>query len=83
MDHDLCGVAFRVTGMRADIAGRRVANGAELLRACSFTDLRALRGCDVPGVGVIVDVGSPKLDQLPVGQVVNLVTARIPVAAVE
>lgn len=75
MDHDLCGVAFRVTGLRAAIAGDRWANGAELLRACSFAELRAMRGCDVPGLGVVLDVGSPKLDTLPVGQVVNLVTA--------
>lgn len=51
MDHDLCGVAFRVTGLRAAIAGDRWANGAELLRACSFAELRALRGCNVPGLG--------------------------------
>lgn len=75
MDHDLCGVAFRVTGMHAEIAGARRANGAELLRACSFADLRALRGCDVPGLGIVIDVGSPKIDTLPVGQIINLVTA--------
>lgn len=75
MDYDLCGVAFRVTGLRAAIAGGRWANGAELLRACAFAELRTLRGCDVPGLGVVLDVGSPKLDTLPVGQVVNLVTA--------
>lgn len=74
MDHDLCGVAFRVTGMRAAIAGGRWANGAELLRACTFADLRALRGCAVPGLGVVLEVGSPKADTLPVGQIVNLVT---------
>lgn len=51
MDHDLCGVAFRVTGMRAEIGSGRWANGAELLRACSFAEVRALRGCDVPGLG--------------------------------
>ena len=74
MDHDLSGVAFRVTGMRAAIRGNRMANGAELLRPCSFAELRALRGCDVPGIGVVLDVGAPKLEVLPVGQVVNLVT---------
>lgn len=75
MDHDLRGIAFRVTGMRAEISGARWANGAELLRACSFAELRGLRGCDVPGLGVVLDVGSPKFDTLPAGQVVNLVTA--------
>lgn len=75
MDHDLCGVAFRVTGLRAAIAGvGRWANGAELLRACTFTELRALRGCVVPGLGVVLEVGSPKADTLPAGQIVNLVT---------
>lgn len=74
MDHDLAGVAFRVTGIAAPISRGRVANGAELLRACSFSDLRALRGLDVPGLGLVLDVGSPKIDTLPVGQVVNLVT---------
>lgn len=76
MDHDLRGVAFRVTGMRADIRGARCANGAELLRACSFAELRALRGVDVPGIGVVIDVGSPKIDPLPAGLIVNLVTAK-------
>lgn len=76
MDHDLRGIAFRVTGMRAEISGARWANGAELLRACTFAELRELRDVDVPGLGVVLDVGSPKLDVLPVGQVVNLVTAQ-------
>lgn len=75
MEHEIAGVAFRVSGMRAPIKGERVANGAELLRACSYAELRGLRGRDVPELGLVLDIGSPKLDLLPVGQVVNLVTA--------
>lgn len=65
MDHDLRGVAFRVTGMRAEIRGARMANGVELLRACTFAELRELRDVDVPGLGVVLDVGAPRVNPLP------------------
>jgi hypothetical protein len=74
MEHEINGVAFRVTGMRAPIKGSRFANGAELTRDCAFADLRALIGERVPGLGLVVAVGSPRLETLRVGQPVNLVT---------
>lgn len=74
MDHDINGIAFRVTGIRHPFNGR-VANGAELRRDCSFNDLRSLVGTDVPGIGAVLAVGSPRSATLPTGTVLNLVTA--------
>jgi hypothetical protein len=74
MDHDIRGIAFRV-GMRAPMADGRMANGAELARSAPWADVRALVGADVPGVGVIVDVRAPRINPLPVGARINLITA--------
>lgn len=80
MDHEIAGVAFRVSGMRAPFTGRegdaRVANGCELTRACDFRALASLVGHDVPGLGPIIAFSARRTaDPVQSGMPFNLVTA--------
>lgn len=77
MDHEIAGVTFRVSGLSASIANGRRANGCELTAAASWASVRALVGADVPGLGVVLDVGAPRTDPLPIGARFNLVTAEV------
>lgn len=75
MDHEIQGVAFRLSGLSVPIAGGRRANGCELLAPAAWADVRALAGVDVPGLGIVLDVGAPRQDPVPAGARINLVTA--------
>lgn len=75
MEHTVNGISFRTSGLSAPIAGGRRANGCELLTAAAWSDVRALAGTDVPGLGVVLDVGAPRIDPVPVGARISLVTA--------
>ena len=80
MDHEIAGVAFRVSGMRAPFTGRggdaRVANGCELTRSCDFRALASLVGHDVPGLGLVIAFSAPRVaDPVQPGARFNLVTA--------
>lgn len=78
MEHTVNGIGFRVeiAGPHPKDATKRV-NGCALTAAASWASVRALVGADVPGLGVVLDVGAPRVDPLPIGARINLVTAEI------
>ena len=75
MDHTIKGVSFRVSGLQAAISNSRRANGCEMLAEASWSAVRALAGAEVPGLGIVLDVGVPRVDPVPAGTRLNLVTA--------
>ena len=73
MEHNIGGVPFRLSGISAPISGGRTANGAVLLRETRYRDLRPIRGSTIPGLGLVLEIGAPKMDLLPEGTVINIV----------
>lgn len=55
-------------------SGRR-ANGFELTSSATWSAVMSLKGEMLPDIGVILDVGAPRVDPLPAGTPINLVTA--------
>ncbi len=57
------------------IVGGRKANGFELVEAAPWASVMALKGVSLPELGVVLEVGAPRVDPLPAGARINLVTA--------
>ena len=70
------GITLEPRLLGVPIAAGRRANGFELGAAASWADVVALKGEVLPGVGEIVEVGAPRLDPLPAGTRINLVTVE-------
>ena len=73
MDHEIRGVLIRVSGMRA-IAQGKAHNGVEVQREASWAEVRALAGADIPGLGVALDVRVPRVNPVPAGTRINIIT---------
>lgn len=74
-DVTINGVSFRLAIVGAphpDAA--KLVNAVELLSSAPWSSVRDLVGYEVPGIGVVVGVGAPRVDPLPVGARINLVT---------
>ena len=62
-----------VKRISAPLGDGRVANGYEVTMPGSWSEAMALKGQFVDGAEVL-EVGAPRLDHLPVGTRINLVT---------
>ena len=74
MEHTINGVSFRSSGLSAPIPDGRKANGCELTASAPWATVRALAGVEVPGLGTVIEVGAPRVDPVPAGARINLVT---------
>lgn len=59
----------------AKIPNGRLAHGFELASSATWAEVMSLKGEVLPNLGEILDVGAPRLDLLPKGTPINLVTA--------
>ena len=69
------GITLEPHMVGAPIAGGRKANGFELVESAAWADVVALKGAVIPGLGEVLEVGAPRVDPLPAGSRINLVTA--------
>lgn len=71
---DINGIKLIAVVLGHPLTDGRKANGFELAASSPWTDVTQLKGLVIPGIGEALEVGAPRVDPLPAGSRINIVT---------